>query len=236
MAILVTGSTRDLNELHPLVKTLAEIAINEIKDVGINPLIVETYRPKERQYYLYCKNRTVSQAVSAGVPKVRAAEYTNMLKTAKDTSGPVTWTLNSIHIQRQAMDIIPQRLINKKMTAIWDSKDKDTKKIVSIMSKYGFESGANWTSNIDSPHFQIKGTLHASTFKKGYTTHYVTLAIQKALNIALKRTKDNKLVEDGKWGNATDEAIIEFRKLMKYKTFSPVLGREAITALFSFLR
>lgn len=33
------------------------------------------------------------------------------------------------------------------MTAIWNSQDKETKQIISIMEKYGFEPGYNLTAD-----------------------------------------------------------------------------------------
>jgi len=230
-----TSSIRNLNELHPLVKTLAELALQEIRDYGINPLVVETYRSKERQYYLYCKGRSYDEAVKGGVPAAKAKKYIDQLKAEKYTGGKVTWTLNSIHIKRQAIDVVPQRIVNGKMTAIWNAKDPETKKIIATMSKYGFEAGANWKNNPDSPHFQVKGTLAKTVFKRGYTTYYVTLAIQKALNQVPNLLKV-KLVEDGKWGDKTDEAVIAFRKYMKYKNKTAILGSEALKALFSFTK
>ena len=80
MTIDVTTTIRDTKYLTTLTRTLAEIAIAEIKSKGINPLVVETYRPLERQYYLYCHNRSVSEAIAGGVPKAKAEKYVAQLK------------------------------------------------------------------------------------------------------------------------------------------------------------
>lgn len=232
----VTSSSRSLDDLHPLVKALAELAIEEIKSFGINPLIVETYRSQERQYYLYCKGRSLAQATKGKVPLTKAIKYIAQLTKEKYKGGQVTWTLNSQHIQKRAIDVIPQRRINGKMTAIWNARDTETRKIIATMSKYGFEAGANWTTNADSPHFQVKLDL-AGTFKRGHSTYYVTLAIQKALNKARSKGLNfgAKLKEDGIWGGKTDLAVIEFRKFMKYKTHPASLGKAAIKDLLRFL-
>jgi peptidoglycan L-alanyl-D-glutamate endopeptidase CwlK len=193
----IKTTCRDLNELNPLVKLLSTYALNEIKASGVSPLVVETYRPKERQYYLYGQGRTVGTCTGAGMPKKYAEMYANA-KLSK-----VTWTLDSMHIKRLALDVIPQR--NGK--AIWDSRDKDTQLIIGTMIKYGFEAGANWTQSPDSPHFQIAG-IKGDIFTKSNNNYYVTVMVQKCLkNAGYYRS----YTIDGKWGKATDRAIKIFK-------------------------
>lgn len=192
---------RDIKQLNILVQVMLELAIVDIKSQGINPLIVETYRPIERQQYLYCQGRTVAECIAAGINKQFAAAYSNP-KAAK-----VTWTMNSIHIQHKAVDVIPQREINGKLTAIWNSKDPQTRAIINTMAKYGFEPGANWENNQDSPHFQVKGDF-TNTFYMGHTTPYVTMAVQ----IALNKKIGAGLTTDGAWGAKTTVAVNTFRK------------------------
>ena len=52
MAVNIKSSTRDTKELNPLVRVMLDEALDKIKSKKISPLIVETYRPKLRQYYL----------------------------------------------------------------------------------------------------------------------------------------------------------------------------------------
>lgn len=197
----MTTPCRDLNELNELVKAMLELAIADIKKQGVNPLVVETYRTKERQNYLYCQGRGVAECTAKGINKTFAMKYCNT------KVGKVTWTLNSEHFNRKAVDIVPQRLISGKMTAIWNSKDKQTQIIIKTMQKYGFEAGANWTTTPDSPHFQVKGNF-SNKFTKTNNTIYVTQAIQKALNSKV----DAKLVVNGVWDNKTTDAINKFLK------------------------
>ena len=49
MAVNVTSSTRDINELNPLVQVMLNVALDKIRKKKSTPLVVETYRPKERQ-------------------------------------------------------------------------------------------------------------------------------------------------------------------------------------------
>lgn len=108
----ITTSCSDTNELKILVKTMLDLAIEDIKNQGVNSLIVETYRPQERQNYLYCQGRTVDEYVVKRINKAFATKYCNT-KACK-----VTWTLDSAHKSRKAVDVVPQRKIDGKITAI----------------------------------------------------------------------------------------------------------------------
>lgn len=220
MAVNVTSSTRNINELNPLVQVMLNAALDKIKKKSINPLVVETYRPKERQYYLYGQGRSVSVCVGAGMPKSYAQKYAR-------SGNKVTWTLNSIHIQRCAVDIIPQR--NGK--AIWNSNDKETKQIISIMESVGFEAGANWDSSPDSPHFQVKGiSATKKSFSKSNTTKFVTKMIQCQLKKA-GYYKDYTV--DGDWGKGTDNAIKQWRKSCGWSS-NATIGTKALKKLLQY--
>lgn len=216
----VRVSCRDLDELNPLVNTMLDLALVDIKKAGIMPLVTETYRPQKRQNYLYCQGRTVEACVAKGIDRKFSEEYCN------PKVGKCTWTLNSKHKNRTAVDLVPQREVDGKLKAIWNAKDPQTLTIIKIMTKYGFEAGANWQDNVDSPHFQVDGDF-TTIFKKEHTTPYVTKAIQTALN---KKLGIN-LIADGEWGAKTDKAVIDFRKKMKYSSLEPIIGSEAFKAL-----
>jgi len=212
----------DLKELNKMVRTMLELAIADIKSQGVNPLVVETYRQQQRQNYLYCQGRTIYEAVIKGINNAFATAY------CSPKSGKITWTLNSVHKSRKAVDVVPQRLVNGKMVAIWNTKDPQTQIIIRTMQKYGFEAGANWTSSPDSPHFQVKGDF-TTVFDAKHTTPYVTRAIQTKLN----ELKCNNLTVNGIWTPATTEAVNVFRKCMGYKTANGQLGAEAFKELMS---
>lgn len=184
-----TDQCRDIKQLNPLCVILLNKAIEDIKKEGINPLVVETYRSQARQNYLYSQGRTI--------PGTK-----------------VTWTQSSIHTKRNAVDVVPQRMIDGRMTAIWNANDKETKKIIAIMTKYSFEAGANWSSSPDSPHFQIKGVDDtAKSYSAINTNIYITKMIQTLLN------EKNKagLTVDGKWGTNTTKAVNNFRAKQGWK-------------------
>jgi peptidoglycan LD-endopeptidase CwlK len=215
----VTTSCRDVAELNILVRIMLELALADIRKQGVNPLVTETYRSKERQNYLYCQGRTIAECTTKGISSPFAKAYCN------PSVGKKTWTLDSIHIQRKAVDVVPQRMVKGKMTAIYNTKDPQTQIIIKTMQKYGFESGANWSTTPDSPHFQVKGDFTV-VFDSKHTTPYVTKAIQTALGIKA----------DGLWGNGTIVAVNAFRASRKYSDVtSGSLGSTALKALLSKL-
>lgn len=197
---------------------MLELAIEDIRKQGVNPLVIETYRPQERQNYLYCQGRTVAECVAKGINQAFATAYCN------PKAGKVTWTLNSVHKSRKAVDVVPQRIVNGKMTAIWNTQDPQTQIIIRTMQKYGFEAGANWTSSPDSPHFQVKGEF-TNLFDAKHNTVHVTKVIRTALGI--KAT--------GKWDSDTDASVIAFRKSQKYKSLTAIIGADALRVLLSRL-
>lgn len=195
---------RDIEELNPLCQILLNKALEDIKAAGINPLVVETYRSQVRQNYLYAQGRTAPGA-------------------------KVTWAQSSIHTQRNAVDVVPQRVVNGKMTAIWNAKDKETVKIISIMTKYGFEAGANWSSSPDSPHFQIKGVSKTTkSYSTTNTNSFITKMIQRLLNEKINA----KLTVDGKWGTNTTKAVNKFRAKQGWKEDGKV-GVETLKKLLA---
>lgn len=214
-----TDQCRDIGKLNVLVQVMLAAALKKIKAAGVTPLIVETYRSKERQYYLYGQGRTAAQCTVAGVPAAKAKKY------AKPGMKQCTWTLNSIHIQKKAVDVIPLR--NGK--AIWNAQDKDTKKIIEIMQRYGFEAGANWKTSPDSPHFQVKGTFN-KVFSQTKNTSYVTKTIQQAL----KKLGYYTGKVDGAWGSVTTKAVNQFRAANGWKQTGKI-GKTALKKLLGAL-
>jgi len=178
-----------------LVEFLARKAIEDIKSQGVNPLVVETYRTQERQNMLYAQGRTAPGSI-------------------------VTWTRNSLHTKRKAIDVVPQRKVGGRMTAIWDARDPDFVIIINTMVAYGFEAGHNWKKNVDSAHFQIKADFTTS-FRREYNTREVTKMIQGKVGARV----------DGDWGNETEAAIKEFQKSKGLEVDGHV-GILTLTAMF----
>lgn len=91
----IKKSCRDIGELNPLAQEACRLFLSECKKQGINIFITETYRPQERQNYLYAQGRSNPGRV-------------------------VTWTRKSNHTGRMAWDIAcnpPQQLYDGKVLA-----------------------------------------------------------------------------------------------------------------------
>lgn len=198
----VTDVVREIDQLNILAQEQLKAALETIKKQGVNPLVLETKRSKERQAWLYAQGRTRPGNI-------------------------VTWTMNSIHITGFAVDLVAQRVIGGKSTAIWDAKDKDNVKIQKIMSSYGFECGANWKDSPDSPHFQIKG-VEGALYTPDNTNAYISKMVQYCLNCKLEGKV--KLAVDGDWGKVTSTALNLWRKSQKWDE-TGALGHIALREL-----
>jgi hypothetical protein len=176
--VLGMKATRDLNELEPYVKTLAEKLLQECRTNNIDIVITETYRSQERQLELYAQGRT--------------------------TDGPVvTWTKNSKHKTRKAFDFVP--LTNGK--ADWYDLSKFDK-VGAIGKALGLTWGGDWKKTPDRPHFQFDGEVPLSAneidcvtkkefvtdinvaHKKHWAEQYFTELNSKGLIIHEKRFDD----------------------------------------------
>ncbi|WFD12166.1 M15 family metallopeptidase [Tepidibacter hydrothermalis] len=131
--------SRNLEDLHPYVKYLAEKFIQECKKQGIDVLIYSTFRSKEEQDKLYSQGRTAS-----------GEKVTN----AKGGY--------SYHNYGLAFDCVP--IINKKAqwnrTDLYDVMGKIGKSI-------GLEWGGDFKSIKDRPHFQWTGGLKIKDLLQG---------------------------------------------------------------------
>lgn len=78
--------------LQPRVRAI----LNGMRARGFDPQVYETYRTQERQCYLYGKGRTAAQLKKAKVDP----------KWAQPGLTKVTYTLDSMHRKRKAVDII----------------------------------------------------------------------------------------------------------------------------------
>ncbi len=131
--------SKNLEDLHPYVKYLAEKFIEECKKQGIDILIYSTFRSKEEQDKLYSQGRTAP-----------GEKVTN----AKGGY--------SYHNYGLAFDCVP--IINKK--AQWNRIDLyDT--MGKIGKNLGIEWGGDFKSIKDRPHFQWTGGLNIKDLLQG---------------------------------------------------------------------
>lgn len=137
----VTKSNRDIKSLQPLAQQAAQLFFDTCKSRDINVFSTEFHRSQERQNYLYCKGRTVDQAVRAGINREFAKAYCDVKEKQ------VTWTLKSNHTSGYAWDIAvspPHDLYDFSIIA----------KAGVVAKELGIEWGGTWVQQ-DTPHFQI---------------------------------------------------------------------------------
>lgn len=130
---------KDLNELHPKVKELAQKLLEECKRQGLNIIVGETYRSVERQDYLYAQGRT---------------RPGNIVTNAKGSS------MSSYHQWRLAFDIF-QNVRGAEYDKVILAK------VGAIGQKLGLEWGGSWSSFADIPHFQYTFGLSIKDLKSG---------------------------------------------------------------------
>lgn len=169
----VTKSNRNLNDLHPKVKELAEALIVECKKQEINIGISETYRTVERQDYLYFLGRTLPGGI---------------VTNARGTS------MSSYHQWRLAFDAFN----NVKGD---EYNPKILKKVGEIGQKLGLEWGGGWSGFKDAPHFQYIFGLTIKDLISGkkppaYSSQVVKLAeVDKEYGHAIKVLQEKGAIQ-----------------------------------------
>ncbi|MDF2612359.1 MAG: D-alanyl-D-alanine carboxypeptidase [Clostridia bacterium] len=134
-----TEIRKDLDELHPKVKSLALKLLEECKKEGLNIKISETYRTTDRQDYLYAQGRTRSGSI---VTYSRGS------------------SMSSYHQWRLAFDIyndVPGDAYNLDIL----------NKAGAIGEQLGLEWGGSWQGFRDTPHFQYTFGLSIADLRSG---------------------------------------------------------------------
>jgi peptidoglycan LD-endopeptidase CwlK len=134
--------SRDINDLKPYVKHLAQKLIDECKKQNIPIKITSTLRDNEYQNKLYAQGRTAPGII---VTSVRGGD--------------------SYHNWGLAFDVCIN-IVGKE----WDLPLLE--KVGQIGPKLGLEWGGNWKGFIDRPHFQWTGGLSTAELKAGKTPSY----------------------------------------------------------------
>lgn len=119
-----------LQGLHPSVRDVARMFLEEAVAAGLDPRVQETFRSRERQAELYAKGRTAPGAI--------------VTKAAPGQSN---------HNYGVAFDVVPGALLSKPN---WAPEDPAWASLGEIGKKYGLEWGGDWKF-VDKPHFQLSG-------------------------------------------------------------------------------
>lgn len=137
-------NSRDLFELDPVVRALAEKLIAACAVEGIRIQVTSTYRDHEAQADIYAQGRTKpGKIVSHAQPG------------------------DSFHNWRVAFDVVPIR----DGKAVWGTTGADLalwQRVGALGRSVGLEWGGDWLGRKrDMPHFQYTGGLTLAQFKAG---------------------------------------------------------------------
>lgn len=132
-------NSRDLNELHPIVKLKAEEFLRKCKFAGIDVIITSTYRDAESQNALYAQGRTTKGKI---VTNAKAGQ---------------SW-----HNWRCAFDFVP--IVNGK--AMWNDTPMWERCGV-IAESVGLEWAGRWRRFKEMAHCQYTGGLTIADLQKG---------------------------------------------------------------------
>lgn len=139
-------NSRDLNELHPVVKSKAESLLKLAKQQNIDLVITSTYRDDESQAALYAQGRTKPGLI---------------VTNAKPGQSWHNW--------RCALDVVPIR--NGK--PVWGTTGLDGdlwRKVGEIGESVDLEWAGRWTGKLrEMAHFQYTGGLTLADFQSGKT-------------------------------------------------------------------
>lgn len=143
-------NSRNLNDLHPRVRAMAERFLGKCDDAGIDILVTSTYRDHESQAALYAQGRT---APGRKVTNAKPGE---------------SW-----HNWRVAFDFVP--MINGK--PVWSTDGADWKlwETVGVIGEsVGLEWAGRWKKFREFAHFQFTDGLKLADFQAGKTIRAAT--------------------------------------------------------------
>jgi peptidoglycan LD-endopeptidase CwlK len=136
-------SSRDINDLDPIIQSKCRAHIAACAQENIDLLITCTYRTADEQQALYNQGRT--------------------------KPGPIVTNAKpgqSMHQYRLAYDVVPLR--NGK--PVWDTTGEDGvlwQKVGAAGKAQGLEWGEDWVGFKEMPHFQFTGGKPLSFFQGG---------------------------------------------------------------------
>lgn len=130
---------RDVNELHPKLRELAQELVRRCEEEGIQVAIGETYRTRNRQDALFEQGRS---------------------RPGKIVTYARGISMSSYHQWRMAVDVF----INQKGN---EYNEKLLRQVGKIGQEIGLEWGGAWQGFVDMAHFQYTGGLSIEDLKRG---------------------------------------------------------------------
>jgi hypothetical protein len=144
------GLNRDVNSLTPKTREMALEFMEKTLDAGIFVAISEARRSLETQAVYYLRGR-VNTTDPNIVEAIRILGNAHAWKfTPAEVNKTVTWTLDSNHLDGNAIDIV---VYDDQHKPDWNYKGDRWKKVLDIAREIGFTCGADWAVN-DFPHLE----------------------------------------------------------------------------------
>ena len=134
-------NSNKLEDLHPLVKLMAEEFLKRCAEQSIKVKITSTFRDIESQNALYAQGRTTSGKI---VTNAKGGQ--------------------SMHNFRLALDFVP---LDNSGNPIWDGNNPLYKTLGDIGKSCGFEWGGDFTHFVDKPHLQYTQGISLSELRDG---------------------------------------------------------------------
>lgn len=132
--------SRDMSRLASAFRAAVERVVARLEAEGFDPMVFETLRTRERQWWIFGKGRTAEQCVAAGVP----AKYA-WPEGARATNA--NSYLVSVHGHGLAVDIVSKSKLWGASAAFW-------KALGEAVRDEGLTWGGDWKSPVDRPHVQ----------------------------------------------------------------------------------
>lgn len=162
--------SRDLKDLHPVVRAKTESLLKLCEANKIKIIITQTLRTADEQSAYYARGRRPLAVVNAlyakaGLAPISARENKSIVTKAATIA-------NSFHGYGLAIDFAVMNPDGK--TVLWDpNKDLDGdgvseyREVAKLAESLGFEAGINWSSMPDAPHLQMRFGLTLADLKAG---------------------------------------------------------------------
>lgn len=142
-------ASRKLSELLPQTQKKAEAWIDECRERGLNVWVTCTYRGQEEQDVLYLQGRKTLEEVN------QARKSIGLYEIKESENKKVTWTRNSKHKSRRALDFaldVKGQEWNLKID-MNQNQIPDFEEAGKLAIQFGFIWGGTW-EDPDYPHIQ----------------------------------------------------------------------------------
>jgi peptidoglycan L-alanyl-D-glutamate endopeptidase CwlK len=148
------GIDRDVANLTEKVRGMILQLIQRAERVGITVKIGEGRRSKATQAVYYLRGRVnISDPRIVDAMQILGAAHAWPF-TKKEVGTVVTQTLNSNHLDGNAVDIL---VFNNDGTIDWSGTSGKWKTVLEIARAIGFTCGADWKDFPDYPHLEYRG-------------------------------------------------------------------------------